>query len=94
MSVEVIRETTPKAGKEYDCEACLWIINSSSISDDYPFTFGEKRLLVRARRERWRIQSGQVYLRQVNKFDGDLLTFRARPEIHALCLKYHVYEDI
>jgi len=54
-------------------------------------SFTERRAIVKARKNNWRIQKGEKYMKQVGVFDGDLSTFRAIPEIHQICYKYEFY---
>jgi hypothetical protein len=48
--------------------------------------------LATAKANRYKIQKGQKYIRQCNANDGRLETFIAIPEVHAICMKYQVYE--
>ena len=58
------------------------------------FTFSELRSIVNARNSGQRILPGERYLRSavVNGY-GDFFDFKARPEIHQICLKYNLYEE-
>ena len=87
---EVIFESTPVARKDHDCMASEWFLNSDVF--DY-LTFSEKKIVVRQKRNGWKIRKGQQYIRQFNKGCGDVWVFKAIPEIHELCLKYDLYED-
>ena len=85
-----LSESTPKARKDYDCDACTWLINSDI--DGQGFTRPELRSISAARKNKWRIAKGQKYLRQNNVFDGAIRTFKAIPEIDAICHKYDLYD--
>jgi hypothetical protein len=87
---EIIEQTEPIARKDHDCMACEWLVNSDII--DY-LTFSEKRAVVRAKRNGWKIKKGQQYIRQFNKGCGEVWVFKAIPEIHDICLEYDLYED-
>lgn len=94
--VEVIKDSTPTARKFYDCDACLFITEGVSLNEfagHYKLTFAEKRALIRAKWGRFQIYPGEKYIKQVNKQDGEVYTFRAIPEIHAINCKYGVYQD-
>jgi hypothetical protein len=87
----VIEERRVKAARsEYHCGACEWI-DFHSLRD-YTFTFPEWRALLKARNNNQMICKGDSYIRQRNKSGSDIWTFKAIPEIHAICLKYGYYE--
>lgn len=87
----IIREHLRLARKEYECMASDWIIECG-LKNLPPLTFAEWRQIIRARDDNWRIPKGSNYLVQVIKGD-DIFTFRARPEMHAICVKYELYPD-
>ena len=91
--IEVISETTPKARKEYDCEACDWF-GETAINSQGEFSVSELRIIALAKRHKGKIQKGDKYLKQVNKYEGSVYTFRAIPEMHKLCLKYGLYPEL
>lgn len=91
MSNHVIRVTKPVARKSYECDACIWLQEELSHQD---FTISDLRQIVKARRDNWRILPGQQYIKQVQKFEGEVVVFRARPEIDAICHKYNLYPDV
>jgi hypothetical protein len=79
-----------KAKKDYVCNACEWLFESELTG----FSIAEYRAMVKARRNRYMIKKGQEYLRQANVCGGDFMVFRAIPEIHDICLKYDMYQDV
>ena len=87
--VTVIHQQNPIARRDYDCDACVF------ISDDIPdnLTFGELRIIARARQNGWKIKKGERYLRQFNTDGADTWTFRSIPGIAAICQKYDLYPD-
>jgi hypothetical protein len=89
MSI-VLGETQPTAKKDYPCDACEWLLNGG-----YPegMTISEWRSIVRAKRNGWKIKAGQKYIKQAGIYEGDFYCTRSIPEIHAICLKYDVYES-
>lgn len=86
----VLSDSRPVARKIYECNACLFLLEALPHEE---FTCAELRSIVRARRDGWRILPGQRYIRQVQKFEGDIVTVRSRPEIDAICHKYKLYGD-
>lgn len=89
--VELIREQKIQhSQKDRECQACEWISNSIDKWGN-PFTFAEWRAIVKAWRSNWMIRKGEPYVLQVLKNSDDFWTFKAIPEIHAICLKYDIY---
>ncbi len=88
--IELLSESNPKARKDDNCMACDWIINTDL--QDIPLTFADLRLIVKAGRSGWKIRKGDMYLKQPVKFEGEIRTFRAIPEIHDICIKYDLYQ--
>ena len=86
----LLSEHKPTAMREHTCMACDWVLQFGI--DGNGFTRPELRALSRARKSNWKIIKGQGYIRQGNEFEGELYTFRAIPEIHAICIKYDIYE--
>lgn len=91
--MQIIHESTPKARKDYTCDACIFL--QDNLTDTmYHLTFSEKREVVKARRAGWKILKGETYMRQFNRDGGDTWTFRGRPAIHAICLEYELYPEL
>jgi len=90
MSVTVLRDSNPKASKSYNCDASDWILNDGRGWSEY--TWSERKALVLARKNKWRIQKGDKYLYQVNVCYGDFNIFRAIPDLHDICVKYDMYQ--
>lgn len=90
----VIRETEPIARKAYECNACLFLQEYLNWSGrDTGFTISELRAIVKARRNGWQIQPGERYLKQVQKFEGEIVTVRCVPAIDMICHKYDLYPE-
>lgn len=89
----VIHQSKQVARKEYDCDASIFITECLLPYDTSPLTFTEKRQVVIARRNNYKIQKGQVYIRQFNNQEGQVFTFRAIPEMHAICVRLKLYYD-
>lgn len=90
--ITVIRESFPVAKKDYPCDGC-WFIRESGFEASF-FTFEERRHIVKARKEGWKIKAGQKYLYQYNYCYGQVYPFRSRIEIHKICLKYNLYQEL
>jgi hypothetical protein len=89
--IMVIRTSYPKARKEYQCDACKYILNIGDFSE-LPLTFAEKRAVVRARQNNYKIVIGEVYMYQVNTFDGFQI-FRGIINIINIGIKYNLFEE-
>lgn len=92
----LIAETRPVARKAHDCMAYEYLDNFGFISSPGeigPLTYSELRALVRARLAGGKIRPGEPYVRQCMNWDGEIGTYRAIPEIHAICSKYGVFDD-
>jgi len=83
---ELISETFQAARKEYNCMACEWLFNNLADYWD-EMTYSEKKAAVRAAQNKERILPGQKYVRQFVRDGGDVYTYRAIPDIHAICLR-------
>lgn len=80
-----------KARKEYDCNASLFIRDYLNNCIDLPFSFAEKRAIILAKRNGWKILKGQPYTKQFNSVDGKTYTFRVIPSMNQICIKYKMY---
>ena len=89
-----IRTTYPKSRKEYFCESSEWLINDHHyLSDIGDLTFAEKRVLAKARMNKWKIQKGEKYMRITGtNCDGKIYDSKVIPEIDAICRKYDAYD--
>ncbi len=91
MGVEILSETNPVARKEHDCLACDWL-NKSGYANEADLTPSEWQAYQLAESDCFKIKKGDIYVRQNNKFDGEVYTFKAIPAIHDICIKYDLYE--
>lgn len=89
---ELISESRPIARIYHHCMASEWILEGDPQLPRL-LSFSECRALVVARRDNWEIKKGSRYIRQVCKYEGELFTFKARPELHEICLKHNLYLD-
>jgi len=88
--IEVLSESKPVANKEHNCDACDHLLHYGYNGTG--LTMKELRSVAVAKRNNWKIAKGQQYIRQNNKFEGELYTFKAIPEIHEICLRLNFYE--
>jgi len=93
MNTQIGETTYPIARKIYNCDACDWIVNGDLYETFHCCTWEEKKDIIRARRNKWRIHPGQKYLRQAMKWEGEMTTFKAIPEMHDICVKYDLYQE-
>lgn len=84
----LIRDARPKAKKKHSCDAFVWIVNSG-IYDE--LTDEEKKAFDNCSGS---IKPGEVYIYQVQTFDGDFTIFRANIAMDTICHKYDLYEYI
>lgn len=88
--VDVIYESKPIARKDYHCDACHFMLETlCDIIGDMKFS--EKREVVKAKRNNWKIKKGDLYVRQFNKGGGDTWTYLAIPAISEICFKYDLF---
>ena len=91
MQFELIKEVESIARKEYQCNASLFVEPClfDLIGD---LSFSEKRAVVQARRDGWKILKGQRYIRQTIKFEGEISTVHSRVDMHRICLNHDLYQ--
>jgi hypothetical protein len=93
MSENIGPTTYPTAKKVHNCMASEWIVNGDLHETFRCCDWQEKRAIIRARRNKWRIQRGQKYMRQAVIWEGVFCTFKAIPEMHDICVKYDLYQE-
>ncbi|MFA5195573.1 MAG: hypothetical protein WC401_07225 [Bacteroidales bacterium] len=96
MSYTILHEKIKTARKTYDCAASEWINNGYSIQefiDDYKLPFSERRMLAKAKTEKFKVLPGTKYIEQVGIFDGDFYCIQCRPDISALITKYGINQE-
>ena len=90
MGWDVATNTEPVARKEYRCQASEWVNNMMARDE---LTEDELEVYEKAEAEGWKILKGTKYLKTDGFWDGEPSTFRARPDMDAICQKYHLYHD-
>lgn len=99
MGIEVIHNSIQKARKKYGDDAYEFIsetVRGYNGFDKGVYSFAELRMLVAVKqgRESARyIMPGDTYVRQRNKMDGTVFTFRAKKLYHDICCKYDLYPE-
>ena len=88
--ITTISSSNPIANKSHDCMASEFIRNYGI--NGFGYSFSELRAIAQAKRNNYKIVKGQAYIKQVNKFDGEVYTFKAIPEMHQICLAHNLYE--
>jgi len=91
MWCKVLSESKPKARKQHDCNASLFITEGGK--PDYFDCIQDYRDYINARNKRFKIEVGDIYIRQSMVCDGDFHCAKSIPEMHLLCIKYELYGD-
>ena len=86
----ILSEYSHRAAKDHFCSACEWI---RELLYNYEFTFAERRIIIKARKNGWMIKKGEEYIIQNSVSNGEFYAFKAIPAIHDICLKYDIYEE-
>jgi len=91
---EMLSQKIRTARKEYNCNACEWIMNSDIMTDPSYFevTFSDKRKLVKIRQEHFKILKGTKYIDYNGKDGGELFNAKSRIDANDICQKYELYE--
>lgn len=88
--MRILNKSLFVAKKDYECEACVWIIERGI---DLELTFSEERSIVKARKNDFQIKKGETYFGRVCVNDRKLSIFRAIPAIHEICIAYNIYPE-
>lgn len=94
MSWKFYNQTTPTARKQYSCDAAEWIVNHGIEDVLYNCTDYEKADIEKAQNQSWKIQPGEKYVKVVGVWEGEFSTFRAKPELDAICHRLNIYDDL
>jgi lysine/ornithine N-monooxygenase len=93
--VMILRTSIRKARKDYNCDGCNKILKEFSMpgfADYYGLSFSDKRKLVTARKENYKILKETKYLEEVGLYDG-FYHIRCRPEIYDILANCNYYND-
>ena len=69
-------------------------ITEDWINLEKNLTKEEKALVEEAIAENWIIEQGEVHESGVFKSEGDIYSFRNKPGLNAICIKYKLYPDM
>lgn len=94
MAAEVISDTKHIARKDYYDDSTDYVQQYlSDVSRDTKLTFTELRAVANLKANGWRIKKGQLYFKQVGKFDGDLYTYRTLPVMAEICRRLQLWQE-
>lgn len=91
MSWDFFNTTLQVAQKNYTCDGCDWI-NENLCDFIDELTFTEKRELVRARKNKYKIIKGQTYVKTTGMWEGEFSVYRSIPEIDKICEQHGVFD--
>lgn len=83
-----LASTIRTARKEYSCAACEAVLDGGLKHFVEKLTFAEKRAIVLARADKWRVKIGAKYVDYRGIQDGDLYQVKMRPEMQEMVSKY------
>ena len=86
---QIIRETRPKARKQYQCDACSIFNERGELKD---LTIDEKDDYLKAQSNGFMILPGETYIKQFIK-DDEVFTFRAIPAIFDICVEHGLFDE-
>jgi len=89
--MSLLRSETRKARKRHNCDAWEHYCNSSY--GDNEFTPDELEVIKGVQSDGGQILPGMQYVYQSSVDADGFCEFRARPDMHAICLKYNLYPD-
>ena len=87
----IIDSTMRKARKSHNCNACHFLFEA-----DYRrigATIAEYRAIAKALADKGKILPGEAYEEVFCEFDGEVFTYRHKPEIDQICKKYDLYSN-
>lgn len=88
-----IKEKFVIAKKYHGCDASrVW--NNANCGVDDCHNADERLILEAAEADGWKIKKGDKYFCQTNSDDGIIYDFKARIDMHNLCLKHDLYNEI
>lgn len=95
--VQSISMTNPKARKEYKCMAIADVLDHISRDEllNLKCFNDEEREVIRKAviDDECKIKVGEIYNHQVNKYDGDIYTWRAKIEAYKILDKYELLTE-
>ena len=87
----IYTDSTPQAQREYTCDA--WVAFLATGYEELDFHPEDWATILRAQNQGGRILIGNRYLKRKGISEGKSHTFRARMDMHILCMKYDLYAE-
>lgn len=81
--IENLSNSYPKARKQYKCDDINYVLSGISVDElmKEPWTDEEREILHKAIIiDGGMIQVGEIYHKQINKYDGEIYTYRSKIE--------------
>lgn len=92
--IEGISDKRPKARKVHSCDCREFMEEGLGYyKGTGKILFSDLRIIAKIKAENHKILPGTIYVRQVNKYEGDIWTYRARLDSYSLCSKYNLFPD-
>ncbi len=88
--VQVIKQTEQRARRVYSCGLAE---DFGEVQFPSGMTFSERRALVRYRQKKRKILKGEIYVRQFNKYEGDVYTWVADRDLFKIFCKYDLFPE-
>lgn len=89
--MQTLNDSTQTAQKAYVCDACRAWDRSGYGKNDV--SAAEWLTVQAAKADHWLILAGQQYRKIVYVDCGDLMTYRARLDMDALCAKHDLFDE-
>lgn len=90
MDWQVFTDSEPISRKEYYCDAYRYFLSNMAERD---FNGDDLLIYQAAKADKFKIKKGTKYFKRTGLFDGMWQTFRARIDMHNLCIKHELYEE-
>jgi len=88
----ILEDNLVQARKHYECDACHWWLKSSYSIEDCETA--DQRLYVEAAiADKYKIKPGQFYRRVKGLYDGNFVTYRARPGMDIVIRELNLVDD-
>jgi len=88
--MRILSDVTHVAKKNHPCDACRQRNRSNCVKKD--MSADDWLIVEAAKADNWKILRGQVYRKAVFVHEGELVTYRARLGMDALCLKNELFD--
>ena len=89
--MECIYQNKVTARKDHVCNGCQVYLSEYSAQD---FPFSQKKELIQAAKDGFKIKKGQKYLRCTVVHSGNIWTFKVRIDIDVFLTKHGIYQEV